>query len=282
MKTPWLVGIVVAAHCAVVGSVALIQGCGTVAPASDTPDDPIMPQAMGADAMSTYPGPGSRTPSGRPAKSWPTETTSYVVGRGDSLSRIASRFGVSMAEIMALNGIRNPDVIRLGQKLTLPGKLDVRKAPPPRQRAKAAPVADGPTYIVKAGDSLSRIASRNGTTTRAIKDANGLSGDRILIGQKLVIPGGKTNVAPPQRDVAPPRDLDVDNEPTVVAPPQRDTDAGVGAAKKTEPYVVLEGDTLRVIAMRNAVGVSVLRRINGLSVDAEVIPGQTIQIPAPE
>jgi N-acetylmuramoyl-L-alanine amidase len=48
------------------------------------------------------------------------QVTSYVVQAGDTLSKIAGRFGVKAADIMALNGITKPDHIERGQKLKIP------------------------------------------------------------------------------------------------------------------------------------------------------------------
>lgn len=58
--------------------------------------------------------------------------------------------------------------------------------------SQVSPVADAghsPTiYVVKSGDTLSRIAKAHGTTIKAIEAANGLNGDQILVGAKLKIP----------------------------------------------------------------------------------------------
>ena len=43
-------------------------------------------------------------------------------------------------------------------------------------------------YVVKSGDSLTRIAKVHGTTVKALKAANGLEGDRIVVGARLKIP----------------------------------------------------------------------------------------------
>jgi LysM repeat protein len=56
----------------------------------------------------------------------------------------------------------------------------------PRNSASAAP--EPVTYVVKAGDTLTQIASQFGTSVQAIKDANGLGSDVINVGQVLVIP----------------------------------------------------------------------------------------------
>ena len=52
-----------------------------------------------------------------------------------------------------------------------------------------APVSQPQTlYVVKSGDTLSRIAKTHGTTVKALKSANSLEGDRIVVGAKLKIP----------------------------------------------------------------------------------------------
>lgn len=62
----------------------------------------------------------------------------------------------------------------------------------------AAARAAGGTYTVKPGDTLAKIAAANGTTVRAIMQANGIkNADLIYTGQKLVIPGASTTPASP-------------------------------------------------------------------------------------
>jgi LysM repeat protein len=69
-----------------------------------------------------------------------TEVRYYEVQRGDSVSSIAAAFGVSQQELIALNGITNPDQIQAGQKLQLPPSTVVVTAPP----ATAPPAAEAP------------------------------------------------------------------------------------------------------------------------------------------
>ena len=61
----------------------------------------------------------SATPTAVPSQSGPAYRT-YVVQRGDILKQIAARYGVSMASIIAINNIPNPDSLRVGQVLTIP------------------------------------------------------------------------------------------------------------------------------------------------------------------
>jgi LysM repeat protein len=64
-----------------------------------------------------------------------TVITYYVVQGGDTLSKIAARFGVDQAELMAANGITNPDHIEKGQEL---------KIPPPKQVLETLPTTTAP------------------------------------------------------------------------------------------------------------------------------------------
>lgn len=86
-----------------------------------------------------YPGqtltiPGQAAPATANDVSAPTPTpaadSAYIVQRGDSLSAIARRYGVSLNDLIALNAIRNPALIYAGQRLLLPGAAPAPTAPP--------------------------------------------------------------------------------------------------------------------------------------------------------
>lgn len=100
----------------------------------------------------------------------------HIVRRGDTLYSIARYYGVSMTELVAINGIANPDRIYIGQRLVIPG-LGVR------------PIAAPRTHIVQKGETLLEIALRYGVTMQALQAANNISDpDHIEVGQVLVIP----------------------------------------------------------------------------------------------
>jgi predicted chitinase/cell envelope opacity-associated protein A len=110
---------------------------------------------------------------------------SYTVKSGDTLSGIADRFGTTTGALAKANGISNPNLIRVGQKLTLPGKGGA-SAPAPAKPSGGG----GSSYTVKSGDTLSGIADRFGTTTSALAKANGISNPNLIrVGQKLTLPG---------------------------------------------------------------------------------------------
>lgn len=117
----------------------------------------------------------------------------YTITAGDSISALAVRFGVRTPDILALNPSlqKNPNKLRIGQKVMLPPGTDVSKKakPRPAKVQKAAP-AKGATYTVKAGDVLGGIAHRHGVTVAELKKVNNLKSDNIWVGQKLTIPAG--------------------------------------------------------------------------------------------
>lgn len=112
------------------------------------------------------------------------EPNTYVVGWGDTLSSIASRFGTTVSAIVQANQMANPDLIYVGQRLSIP--------------ASSSPVASGSgTYVVQRGDTLSGVAAKHGTTVQQLVQMNGLTNPNfIVVGQRLAVPQGTTAVDP--------------------------------------------------------------------------------------
>jgi N-acetylmuramoyl-L-alanine amidase len=184
----------------------------------------------------------------------------YTVQRGDTVSHIAARTGVSIASIAAANALANPSAIRAGQVLTIPtGKAvvpaAVRATPPPQT-----------SYTVASGDSLSRIATRLGTTVSALASANHLANPALIrIGQVLTVPGGATSATP---SVAAPS-APAPAAPALAAP----------ASTTTTSYTVARGDTLGAIATRYATTVAAIQSANGLGRSTLIRIGQVLAVP---
>jgi membrane-bound lytic murein transglycosylase D len=113
--------------------------------------------------------------------------TYYRVRRGDSLGKIARRYGVSVSSMKSANKIRG-SMIRVGQMLAIPGGSRVAYSSTKGTVQKNGSIS----HRVKRGDSLGRIAANYGSSVSAIKSANGIKGSQIIAGQVLTIPGGKT------------------------------------------------------------------------------------------
>jgi LysM repeat protein len=128
--------------------------------------------------------------------------TEYVVVKGDSLSKIAKKYGVTVKAIEAVNPGIDPNKLKVGQKVTIPAGTGATGAAT-EMTASSGTSGGEQIYIVKSGDTLSRIAKRYGTTPRAIQSANGLPTTRILVGEKLKIPA-KAEAAPAAAPAAAP------------------------------------------------------------------------------
>ncbi len=105
--------------------------------------------------------------------------TVYIVQRGDTLGRIARRFGVNYSALLAANRIVDPNRIFVGQPLIIPGLSGGPSTSPPP--------AGATTYVVQPGDNLFRIALRFGTTVNRLIQLNGLTSTLIRVGQVLIV-----------------------------------------------------------------------------------------------
>jgi len=118
----------------------------------------------------------------------------YTVVKGDTLGKIAKAHGVTLKALEAANPNVQPTKLKVGQKLTIPAGSATAPAETP---AVAAGVGGGgETYVVKSGDTLTKIAKSQGTTVKAIETENNLSTTKIKVGQKLKIPAKAEAAAP--------------------------------------------------------------------------------------
>ncbi len=184
----------------------------------------------------------------------PAETT-YTVQPGDILGFIARDFGITMAELMAANGIANPNQIEVGQVLVIPASavvivdatqepdeatVDEEDAVEVEQTVGVPPE----TYIVQPGDSLGKIAERFGIPLVDLAAANGLSVTSfVYVDQVLVISSDDTPQEPAQT------------------------------------YVIQRGDTLRSVAERFGITVNALSAANAITNPNTIFVGQVLIIP---
>jgi LysM repeat protein len=182
----------------------------------------------------------------------------YVVKNGDYLGKIAIQFSTTVAQLKSTNGLTS-DMIFVGQKLKVPGKMEVTF--PTKKPVASAPAASSATstYTVVGGDTLSKIGLEHKMSVQALKKLNNLKSDMIYVGQKLKV-SGKTAVTPAPK-------------PTPVKPVVKP----VVNNGNSSVYIVKSGDTLGKIALQSNMTVQEIKALNGLKSDFLSI-GQKLKV----
>lgn len=302
MKAPALVSVIVALHVSVLGAFVFIQGCGTTHPPRpvvvDPPPPPPMPTVK-KEPPPVRPAPSFKppvAPAVAPVNFDPATADTYVIQKGDSLSKIAARHGMSSRDLAAINKITDPNKIRVGQKLILPPGSGVMSTPAPVPSASSAPrvsTPSGAVHVVQKGDSLSKIARQYGISAKDLAALNGISDpNRIRIGQKLNLPGANSAPVPPAPAPAPaPRRPEPRSPAPAPAPVVPESFSAPAPAAPAPPvsdvdedafqYLLRDGETLRKLAMENGTTVEAIMELNGISDEASVKAGDLISIPMP-
>jgi membrane-bound lytic murein transglycosylase D len=184
----------------------------------------------------------------------------HKVRRGENLSVIARRYGVSVRDIQAANSMGRRTVLRAGQTLVIPGAargVATRNSGGQESAAAVASVPrEGTVYRVRRGDTLSRIAGRYGTTPATIASANGIRVHSTLrVGQRLRIPG-------PGADAAAAASRSSSDGPEVLV------------------HTVRRGENLWRIAGRYRVTVDQICTLNDIKPDVTLYPGTRLTIRA--
>ncbi len=168
--------------------------------------------------------------------------TGHRVRNGETLSTIASRYNVSMTRLAELNGLSKPYRINAGQMLTLPTKPGQPAAiVAATQRPVAKPVA-APTpqtgvvgenrYVVRRGDTLSKIATKHGMTEEALMELNSIRNRNFVYEGQVLALAAAARAAPPAEAQVP-----VEN---IVAPPAEPA----AVAEASEPVSELEAEAI--------------------------------------
>lgn len=102
-----------------------------------------------------------------------TDGTTYIVQAGDTLSGIAVRYGTTYQHLAAINGISNPDIIHVGDRIVIDSVVSAQSS-------------DDEYYTVQPGDTLSGIAERYGTSYQYLAYINGISNpNKIYAGDTI-------------------------------------------------------------------------------------------------
>ena len=239
-----------------------LQPSGELSPISLNLPFAQAPAPAGDRFAPTRPGTAAAAAESTPAKT-------YTVKKGDSLYTIAHKNGITVNDLAAANNLATSVILRLGQKLVVPTK-DGAPAANASYRTRSsgpapAPVAGGATYTVKSGDTLSKIASRNHTTSDALRTLTGISGDHLKIGQALQLPGNGS-VAP---------------SPALPPPPAAMPTSSSSLAAFSGPgvHTVAPGESAESIARKYQISVGELVRANQITDPRKIRIGQVLTIP---
>jgi LysM repeat protein len=182
------------------------QGAATVAPSAEAPSEGAATEAaptaevptsvpptaeptlavVATPAPTAPPAPTPTPPAPPPTAvvaptAAPAGGTVHVVQPGENLFRIALRYGTTVQAIASANGISNPALVYVGQRLTIPGGG--------QQPGQPGQPGSGNTYVVQPGDNLFRIALRFNMSYLALAQYNGITNPaHIYVGQVLRIP----------------------------------------------------------------------------------------------
>jgi len=176
-----------------------------------------------------------------PLPVWAGQVT---VKEGETLSEIADRYGMSVNQLMKLNGLDNANHVEAGQSLSVPGASGGRSG------ARSSGATASGRVTVRDGDTLSEIADRHGMSVSQLMKLNGLdNADHVESGQTLLVYG-----------------------------PSKSPTTAAGFRKGASEHVVRSGESLSVIADGYGIGLGKLIAINGISDPDHVEAGTRLKL----
>ena len=178
--------------------------------------------------------------------------TYYTVKSGDTLNKIAAQYGVSVANLRSWNGISG-DLIFVGQKLIVKKGASGNTGGSGSGGSNNNQSGTNTYYTVKSGDTLNKIAAQYGVSVANLRSWNGISGDLIFVGQKLIVKKGASGNTGGSNNGG-----------------SNNNQSGTNTY-----YTIKSGDTLNKIAAQYGVSVANLRSWNGISGDL-IFAGQKI------
>ena len=200
----------------------------------------------------------------------------YRVKAGDSLSKLARRYGLSVTQLAQINGISPLRWLYSGQQLRLPVSPTSVQASRPLAPVSAAGrinLEEFQRYTVQPGDTLTRLAKQHGISLSRLMSVNGLSLARWLyVGQVLLVPreAEATEIQPAQHPALPVPAL----QP---APP---VSAMVPGHLHGAVHTVQTGQSLKDVAGMYGANHAAIAKLNNLANNSILEAGQALRIPS--
>jgi len=181
----------------------------------------------------------------------PVSTAVYHrIRKGETLSKIAKRYGTSTKAIMGANSIHRRNYMVAGNILKIPVKHSVKERIYASKSDSSVKNTKGKrksvsTHIVKKGDSIWNIAEKYGIAATDIKKFNNISGGKLNVGQELVIPKSASSGS---------------------------------SEKRLKTYKVKNGDVPTAIAKRHNMSLQDFLRVNRMTNRSKIVPGQKVYV----
>lgn len=216
------------------------------------------------------------------------ETETYVVQKGDMLSQLAIDFNTTSAALIAMNNLENPDVLYVGQKLTVPAGQGEKFTSKNVFESSDPAIKKGVSYQIKSGDTLSEIAQRADVSVNDLRTLNNIQNDKIYAGQEISIPSyGKVPEESNLNDKIPVEENISIVEPEIIpitgegiqAIPIEVPEGAIGMVKEVQVY---PGETLDDYVRVYSVTKEEILRANPQIQNEQLKEGFTIRIPISE
>ncbi|MGB9642179.1 MAG: LysM peptidoglycan-binding domain-containing protein [Candidatus Ratteibacteria bacterium] len=192
----------------------------------------------------------------------------YIVKKGDTLSSISNKTGVSVEKLKAFNNLKT-NALFPGQKLALVQQEKVQKSYVEIKKVNTS--SDSNVYFVKKGDTLFSISKKTGIPIEELKRLNNLENSKLALGQKIILKTeDKLTDSGTQQVIAitENKSQNASNEDTP-ATPQTTT------ISINKYHTVKKGETLNKIASKYRTTVASIKRLNGLKTNT-IQPGRTL------
>ncbi|MEW5796393.1 MAG: LysM peptidoglycan-binding domain-containing protein [Candidatus Zixiibacteriota bacterium] len=204
----------------------------------------------------------------------PQETSwvTHTIRKGETISSIAAKYGVSQYAILESNHLGRNARIIAGKTLIVPVPLDREFARTTNGKNREYK-AEGSVYTVRQGDTMWDIARAFGTTVDALRRVNYIErGARIYVGQRLKLPSNAANLKQLAQSNDSPAQSPGGSSKSGSEPAPRPSSGAVRTHK------VRVGDTLWEIARLYGTTTTNLRKLNNLSRTGRIYPGQILQV----
>jgi membrane-bound lytic murein transglycosylase D len=235
----------------------------------------------------------------------------HRVERGETLSSIASEYGVSQNALAEANDLRRPYRLRVGQVLALPERARrapagpvvaqvPKEAPPVAKPTPPTGVVGNQSYVVRRGDTLGKIAKKHGMTEEALMEMNNIRNRQFIYEGQVLALVASARAKPPVEAEVPVATVAVVSEPQTEAEavePESEREAeeigpalvpGTQAATDADPgdYTVKDNNTVIVQAAETLghyaewldVRAAQLRQLNRISYATPVVIGRKVKL----